>query len=98
MLCLENSHEYIVLPVRSQRCGAGWHPARRLAIAALRVPTQAPEGRLPIGVFQTLASRGRVPPAGTLLARLPHFHHLGWPAAGHDCLACPQAFNSILAG
>jgi hypothetical protein len=42
--------------------------------------------------------RGRVPPAGTLLARLPHFHHLGWPAAGHDCLACHQAFNSILAG
>jgi hypothetical protein len=32
-----------------QYCGAGWHPARRLAIAALRVISRAPEGRLPIG-------------------------------------------------
>src|ERR1700683_462581 len=35
---------------RLHACGAGWHPARRLATAALRVDAQQVRGvRLPIG-------------------------------------------------
>src|SRR5580692_3219061 len=39
-------------------CGAGWYPARRLAIAALRVPIQAPAGRLQSADLQS-AGRDR---------------------------------------